>query len=241
MIVKPSSYLKHSLGFHSRSRSRKLMQLNVAMHCRPTYSSLLSSVHARLNHPPSLPTLTSSMSSQNTFTQYDDYTDDIGPTDQHHHQLARIYTNSSVSTNATAPNLPGPGRTIGLLMDKLGAHLERFMNVWASRNGLGPKAVAQEIRRLRRHDETSIVERHAGSIVQLSKRDEKLVKKLCERLLKYARWFHENFTKRFAAHNPVEDTGFGLLNSKPWKKLYASRLKILILVWYLLDMISNTT
>ncbi len=62
------------------------------------------------------------------------------------------------------------------------------MNVWADRHGLGPNAVAQEIRRLRRHEETSFAERHSGSVVQLSKHDEKIVRKLCKRLLKYARF-----------------------------------------------------
>ncbi len=104
--------------------------------------------------------------------------------------LARMNTdtNSSVSSTATAPNLPGAGRTVGLLTDFLGAHVEKFMNVRAGRLGLGPKAIAQEIRRLRRHDETSLVERHAGSVFQLNKRDERIFKKLCKKLLKYARF-----------------------------------------------------
>ncbi len=116
-------------------------------------------------------------------------TEYAAPWNETHFPLSRTNTSSSVSTNATAPNLPGAGRTVGLLLDRLGAHVEKCMNLWADRRGLGPNAVAQEIRRLRRHDETSIVERHAGSVAQLSKRDEKTVRKLCKRLLKYARFF----------------------------------------------------
>ncbi len=105
-------------------------------------------------------------------------------------QLTRTNTNSSVSTNATAPNLPGPGRTVGLLMDRLGAHVEKFVNLWAGRRGLGPKAVAQEIRRLLRLDETTIPERHEG--FKLTDKEEKALKRLCERLLKYARFVLQN-------------------------------------------------
>ncbi len=119
----------------------------------------------------------------------DDYGDYITSTGQTQPGVARIDTiSSSISTNATAPNLPGPGRNVGLLLDRLGAHMEKYMNLWADRRGLGPNAAAQEIRRLLRHDETSLIERHAGSVAQLSKRDEKIVRKLCKRLLKYARF-----------------------------------------------------
>lgn len=38
---------------------------------------------------------------------------------------------SSISTNATAPNLPGPGRTIGLAYDALGSRLERLLSRFA--------------------------------------------------------------------------------------------------------------
>lgn len=94
---------------------------------------------------------------------------------------------SSVSTDATAPNLPGAGRTVGLLMDFLGSHLELFLNLRARHLGLGPEAIAQEIRRLRRHHETSILQRHEVSTVQLTRVEAQTLKKLCKRLLKYAR------------------------------------------------------
>ncbi len=88
-----------------------------------------------------------------------DYVDFVASSSQNRLQLARIDTNSSVSTNATAPNLPGPGRTVGLAIDWLGAQLEKFINISAQWRGLEPKAIAQEIRRLVRHDQRTITER----------------------------------------------------------------------------------
>lgn len=102
--------------------------------------------------------------------------------------LARTDTDSSVSSMATAPNLPGPGRNVGLLFDFLGARVEKFMNARAERHGLGPRAVAEEISRLRRHSETTIIERHAGFVVQLTDKEERAFQKLCKKLLKYARF-----------------------------------------------------
>ncbi len=121
-------------------------------------------------------------------TKYEDYAGFV--TDESHFQLTRSDTISSISTNATAPNLLGPGRTVGLLFDRLGAHVEKFLNIGAHRRGLGPKAVGQEIRRLLRHNETTIVERHSGFAYQFTAKEEKALRKLCERLLKYARFVH---------------------------------------------------
>ncbi len=44
------------------------------------------------------------------------------------HPLTRIDTSSSISTNATAPNLEGTGRTVGLLFDYLRNRLEARVN-----------------------------------------------------------------------------------------------------------------
>ncbi len=67
------------------------------------------------------------------------------------------------------------------------------MNISAHRHGLGPNAVAREIRRLLQHDQTTIAERRTGSIVQLSKRDERIFRKMCKKLLKYARFVLQIF------------------------------------------------
>ncbi|KLO15350.1 hypothetical protein SCHPADRAFT_270515 [Schizopora paradoxa] len=102
-------------------------------------------------------------------------------------QLGRIESNASVSTTATAPNLPGAGRTVGLLLDNLGAHMESFVNELALRQGIGPQAVAREIRRLLGHERTTIFQRHAEASLQLNEKEERALKKRCKRLLKYAR------------------------------------------------------
>lgn len=47
------------------------------------------------------------------------------------------HSESSVSTNATAPNLAGPGRTLGLLCDFLGKTLEMNVSKLAEKCGLG--------------------------------------------------------------------------------------------------------
>ncbi|KLO07531.1 hypothetical protein SCHPADRAFT_1001605 [Schizopora paradoxa] len=103
------------------------------------------------------------------------------------YDLQRTYTNSSVSTNATASNLPGAGRTVGLVLDWLGGRLDDLMNISAHRHGLGPRAVTQEIRRLLLHSETTIVERHSGFVYDLTSKQEHILKKRCKRLLQYAR------------------------------------------------------
>ncbi len=131
---------------------------------------------------------TPSMSSPITFTKDGDYAHYVAATGRNRLHLARIDTHSSVSTNATAPNLPGPGRTVGLLFDRLGAQVDKFVNICAQRCSLGPKAASQEIRRLLRHDQTTIAERHAGFVHQFTAKEERALRKRCERLLKYARF-----------------------------------------------------
>ena len=59
-----------------------------------------------------------------------------------------IESQSSVSTNATAPNLVGAGRTLGLAIDKAGSWLERCANRWATRRGHGPHEAAEAIRKI---------------------------------------------------------------------------------------------
>ncbi|KLO08855.1 hypothetical protein SCHPADRAFT_981278 [Schizopora paradoxa] len=99
--------------------------------------------------------------------------------------LIRTDTRSSVSTNATAPNLPGPGRILGLLLDRVGKRIESFLNRCANRSGMGPVATAREIRLLRRYGELTIQERYSLPPIQLSKRETKKLKKRCDTLLKF--------------------------------------------------------
>ncbi|KLO13893.1 hypothetical protein SCHPADRAFT_940000 [Schizopora paradoxa] len=94
-----------------------------------------------------------------------------------------VVSTSSVSTTATAPNLSGAGRTVGLLFDFLGITLERFMNRQAAtRLRLGPDAVVQDIRALRRlwpYSE-SFVDAHPPTLDE-----QRRLAKLCKKLLKY--------------------------------------------------------
>lgn len=97
-------------------------------------------------------------------------------------------TVDSFTTNATAPNLPGPGRNVGLLFDWLGSHVESLINKWALHFDIGPKAVANEIRHVRRHHQTTISERESHLVTKIPRVEAKAVKNLCKKLLKYTRF-----------------------------------------------------
>ncbi|KLO10032.1 hypothetical protein SCHPADRAFT_943191 [Schizopora paradoxa] len=96
---------------------------------------------------------------------------------------------SSIASDATAPNLPGAGRTVGILLDWLGARLETVLNKRAESLGYGPHAVAEHIRVLCHHADTSIVERHGATLplqFSLTRTERKRLKTLCKKLLKHA-------------------------------------------------------
>ncbi|KLO15817.1 hypothetical protein SCHPADRAFT_244654 [Schizopora paradoxa] len=100
--------------------------------------------------------------------------------------LARVETSSSISSDATARNLPGAGRTVGLFLDWLGDRLEAFLNKKAVEKGLGPEAVGQQIRHLRRHHLTTFEMRHEVTEGASSHSEGRALKRLCRKLLKYA-------------------------------------------------------
>ena len=102
-------------------------------------------------------------------------------------ELARNGTFNSVDTNATAPNLPGPGRTVGLLLEALGGRLEKFLNERAAKRGRGPGAVARDIRLSRKHSSMTLLDRYSGSLEDLSKKEVKSLKRSCKELLCYVR------------------------------------------------------
>ncbi len=104
-----------------------------------------------------------------------------------HIALTRVDTRSTVATNATAPNLTGAGRVLGLLLYALGARFETFLSRRAIRLRLDPEGVAQKIRRLRRHDEVSFLQRHTSPNEPISEREKKSLRKLCKKLLKYSK------------------------------------------------------
>jgi len=66
-------------------------------------------------------------------------------------------------------------------MDVVGHRFEAILNKITSNRS--PQALAQEIRHLRRHHESSISQRYMGPY-PVSEDDKKSLKKLCEKLLK---------------------------------------------------------
>lgn len=97
--------------------------------------------------------------------------------------------NDSIDTNATGPNNPGPGRNVGRLFDAVGTRIEHLLNKSAGRLKLGPEAVAEEIRNLRRFRETFVlpVGHNGDGAVLPTDREVRTLKRLCRRLLKYCR------------------------------------------------------
>ncbi len=94
----------------------------------------------------------------------------------------------SIDSNATAPNLPGPGRTVGLLFDWLGTRMERVLSIRALKLGYDPDAVARDIRKLCRHHERRIDMLHKFPGMGLTSVDKKRLKKLCKKLTECARF-----------------------------------------------------
>ncbi len=100
-----------------------------------------------------------------------------------------ILSSDSVDTDATAPNLPGPGRTVGLFFDWLGGKLEGQLGHLMERRGYGPEATMAKILAMRgrwrtfrdgervysRNDKENLGEEHRKLL------------KYCQRLLKYTR------------------------------------------------------
>ncbi len=68
--------------------------------------------------------------------------------------LTRVDTDSSATTDATAPNTPGAGRTLGRLLDALGMFLRRH----GTRLRLRSAGVAGRVSRLGRPNGGNIVE-----------------------------------------------------------------------------------
>ncbi|KLO17774.1 hypothetical protein SCHPADRAFT_150463 [Schizopora paradoxa] len=97
----------------------------------------------------------------------------------------------SLSTNATADNLPGPGRTLGLAFGWGGLHLEKRFNKLAEKFGYGPKAAEKKLEEFGRRYRDYV------SSIQLGDWDStkdpleflrgKLAKKAGKRLLKYTK------------------------------------------------------
>ncbi len=103
-------------------------------------------------------------------------------------ELLKSDTKSSIDSNATASNLPGAGRTVGLLFDWLGARVESVLSRRALKLGYDPDGVAQDIRQICRHDKRPMDVRHKVPELQLTNGERKHLKKLCKKLVECARF-----------------------------------------------------
>ncbi|KLO18446.1 hypothetical protein SCHPADRAFT_886159 [Schizopora paradoxa] len=93
---------------------------------------------------------------------------------------------SSIDTDATAPNLPGAGRTVGLFLDFVGERLETAMSAMAIQLRLDPENVVRAIRQICQHDDRPLFRRHKTP-PELSKAELKSLKKLCKKLIEFTR------------------------------------------------------
>ncbi|KAI5117844.1 hypothetical protein M0805_008116 [Coniferiporia weirii] len=103
----------------------------------------------------------------------------------------------SISTNATADNLPGPGRTLGLLYGFAGAAFESRAGTVAAALGFGPSATALRI--------TKVVVHHAKfeDTPTLDPEQRKAIEKRCRRMLGYVQ-SNVAMTRRQALDRIVE-------------------------------------
>lgn len=99
--------------------------------------------------------------------------------------LAVVSDTSSVSTNATADNLIGPGRTLGLLYSFLGRRLEARINQIAEHRGHGPRAAFDRLKlRIKAEEDCLLHATVSGAIShkECEKRTNNVVKALLEKL-----------------------------------------------------------
>ncbi|KLO03809.1 hypothetical protein SCHPADRAFT_948301 [Schizopora paradoxa] len=121
--------------------------------------------------------------------------------------LIRANSTESIESNATAANLPGPGRNVGRLFDMIGARIEHFLSRKAKGIGLGcgPDAVAQYIRNFRVSEDMTR---------PLTKKETLPLREACRKLLGYCR--SQELATQLAALDQIielviEDPHFHLL------------------------------
>lgn len=95
----------------------------------------------------------------------------------------------TISTNATADNLPGPGRVLDLAYQRGGRILEFHLSRVANRAGFGPDAV---VRRIEKQSSSAVIrhERRSGvfndQLLDLDElADSEQIEEACRRLLGY--------------------------------------------------------
>ncbi|KLO13160.1 hypothetical protein SCHPADRAFT_380623 [Schizopora paradoxa] len=100
-----------------------------------------------------------------------------------------MLSSDSIDTDATAPNLPGPGRTVGMFFDWLGGKLENQLGILMERRGYGPEATMAKILTMRgrwrtyREGERVYIRNN----MEIQSEEHRKLLKYCQRLLKYTR------------------------------------------------------
>ena len=106
----------------------------------------------------------------------------------HRHHLpndVELLSLESPSSNATASDIPGPGRVLGNVFSFLGKRLERAMESFAMRRGYGPQNVARRIRE--RLDTYQPWHHRSLENIQISRNyDKKNLEKDLRQLIRYA-------------------------------------------------------
>lgn len=109
---------------------------------------------------------------------------------------ADIATISSISTNATASDLVGPGRTLGLAFRYLGRKLETILSRSFEKRGYGPCATTERIIRRSEKFRTHSNGKNdaAGKVIERIKQTlhNYLLEKDCRRLLKYLQYVRQH-------------------------------------------------
>lgn len=97
-------------------------------------------------------------------------------------ELSRVKSIDTIASDATAPNLPGPGRNLGRLYDAIGGWIEGYLN---RRAGPGIVAVVKNIRDLRNFEDHDYGFNILVNPTVPTGKERSTLKKLCRWLLKY--------------------------------------------------------
>ncbi|KLO07929.1 hypothetical protein SCHPADRAFT_626588 [Schizopora paradoxa] len=114
---------------------------------------------------------------------------------------------ASYDSDATADNLLGGGRNLGVLFSFLGYKFESLIGRFAESRGHGPKGVGKKIAHLRQHDSRSLcqiyVDFASGAPPVLSKVERKKLVRYCRKLIRYSR--SKTDTTAIAANNEITE------------------------------------
>lgn len=106
-------------------------------------------------------------------------------------RIESVDSDGSVDSNATADNLPGPGRNLGRLYVYLGNRFVNSLGRFLARRGHGPDATAQAISLLRRHGERGVYDIYLACALQSSwsqtDNEKRKLETKCKKLVSYSR------------------------------------------------------